>query len=85
MDCASEQRALIACKEKLGLLPRQCYKVGLDTCDAEEFGLKKCYAFLHDPRSAAILYDPMSDRDSRFAANKRLQKKLQRVHQPCQP
>ena len=83
--CAPAQKALHACKASLGLLPRQCYKPQGGSCDAEEFDLKRCLAFLYDERDARVLYNPASQRDARVAANQRLQKKLKRFDVPCTP
>ena len=83
--CAPAQKALHDCKAALGLLPRQCYKPGGGSCNAEEFQFKKCLAFLYDERDARVLYNPSSARDERVAANLRLQKKLKRFDVPCHP
>jgi hypothetical protein len=59
------QQALFDCKAHLGLLPQQCYKPKHGTCDAQEFELKKCLAFLYNERDARVLYNAKSPRDER--------------------
>ena len=84
-QCAAAQKALFDCKKHLGLMPQQCYKPDGGTCDTEEFQLKKCLAFLYSERDARVLYNTSSNRDERVAANRRLQKKLQKLNVPCTP
>ena len=82
--CGEPREALNACKQELGLHPRQCYPSSYKgQCDAAEFELKKCLAFAADPRDARLLYDTSRPREARVAANARLQKKLK--DQPCSP
>ena len=82
--CTPAQQALFDCKQKLGLLPRQCYRPEHHgACDAEEFEFKKCLAFAADPKSALLLYNTSTPRDQRVAANARIQKKLRAFNEPC--
>ena len=82
--CGEPREALNACKQELGLHPRQCYPSSYkEQCDAAEFELKKCLAFAADPRDARLLYDTSRPREARVAANARFQKKLK--DQPCSP
>ena len=71
----------------MGLFAKQCYPPGKykGECDKLEFELKKCRAYEANARDAAVLYNPKAPRDARVEANKRLQKKLQRFNEPCQP
>jgi hypothetical protein len=82
-ECAQVRRALDNCKASIGLLPRQCYRPGQSSCDAEEFAVKRCLAFAIDPRDARVLYSTSADRSQRVGANARLQKKLKPFNQPC--
>jgi len=81
--CAPAQKALYDCKASLGLLPQQCYKPKGGTCDSEEFQLKKCLSFLYNERDARVLYNTNAARDERVAANRRLQKQLERFNVQC--
>ena len=83
--CGTARDALNACKRELGLHPRQCYPPSSykGQCDAAEFELKQCLAFIADPRDAKLLYDASTPREVRVAANARLQKKLK--DPPCSP
>ena len=85
--CRRAVSALHECKRSIGLQPRQCYpRTGYKgTCDELEFGLKKCLAMQADSRDAAVLYNASAPREARIAANKRLQKKLQKYNFDCIP
>ena len=85
--CATPRAALVECKRKLGLLPRQCYpQPGYKgECDTAEFEWKRCLAFAANARDAAVLYDARAPRATRVAANARLQKALRKFNEPCTP
>ena len=83
-QCKPDMDALYACKKRLGLHPKQCYPPDLaGGCDGAEQAVKRCLAFATDPRSAAILYNPQSPRQSRVEANQRLQKALRAFNTEC--
>ena len=86
-SCKDSLRALDACKQQLGLLPKQCYPSAgyRGECDKAEFALKRCHAFAANARDAAVLYNTESPRQARVEANARLQKKLKKFNEPCTP
>lgn len=86
-SCAPSLAALHECKNRIGLLPQQCYPPSgyKGECDDMEYALKKCRAFSANARDAAVLYNAQAPRDARVAANARLQKALKRFNKPCTP
>eukprot|EP00962_Isochrysis_galbana_P034895 scaffold11890_cov112-Isochrysis_galbana.AAC.2 len=85
--CSELVSALHVCKQKLGLMPQQCYpSAGYSgECDTAEHNLKHCMAHAADPDAARVLYDNTRSREVRIVANQRIQRKLKRNHVPCVP
>jgi hypothetical protein len=85
-QCAGAFAAVYHCKKEYGFQPQACYPESYDgQCDRVESELKKCMAFVVDPSAAAVFYDSSRTRSERSAANKVLQKKLQKVMPKCTP
>ncbi len=73
------KRAVIACRQTLGLLLSDPYPLSYDgRCDEHEYKLKQALAFSLDPRAARTLYDPASARRDKVEANEILKEKLRR-------
>eukprot|EP00729_Bicosta_minor_P020723 gene20723-16021_t len=84
--CATAFANVYTCKKEHGLSPNACYPATYrGQCDFVEGELKKCLSFAVDKRAAEIYFDTSNPRAERVAANKILQKKLQRFIPQCTP
>ena len=85
-QCAAAFADVYTCKKEHGLSPTACYpSTYRGQCDFVEGELKRCVSFAVAPREAAIYFDTTNSRADRVAANKVLQKKLQKFIPKCTP